>query len=65
MSRKYIFSPSGVDEFYDLDSDPHEIRNIIKTIDKSELKRHREMLVADMEANGDPLLVWAQSIIID
>ncbi|MFC1574226.1 sulfatase-like hydrolase/transferase [Candidatus Latescibacterota bacterium] len=56
---KYIFSPSGVDEFYDLETDPWETKNIFDTVDKKTLKEHRDILLAWIKETGDPLRVWA------
>ncbi len=60
---KYIYSPTEKDEFYDLESDPHETKNIIDSVDRKKLKRHREMLINGMEENRDTLLYWARSTI--
>ena len=34
---KYIYNPTSNDEFYDLDSDPYEITNIIDNVDRKNL----------------------------
>lgn len=60
---KFVFSPSGKDEFYDLDSDPHETVNIIDRIDRKVLNRNKERLFQWMEENNDPLLRWCTRMI--
>jgi len=55
---KYVFSPGGVDELYDLDNDPHEQQNLAQD------PRYRPVLVdmvkrmwRKMEAIGDESLL--------
>ncbi len=65
QSSKYIYSPTSNDEFYDLESDPYETRNIIDAVDKKTLNRHKDILITEMEKNKDTLLYWAKSTILD
>ena len=58
-STKYIYNPTSRDEFYDLDTDPWETKNIINRVDSSILKRHREILMTWIKDTGDPLSSWA------
>lgn len=52
---KYVYSPSDIDEFYDLKNDPAELTNLINTSSHSKqcqyLKKH---LFAQMERSEDP-----------
>ncbi len=53
---KFIFSPGDHDELYDLNSDPHELTNLIgapKVADR--LARMREALMEETAKAGDPL----------
>ncbi|MFC1693661.1 sulfatase-like hydrolase/transferase [Candidatus Latescibacterota bacterium] len=58
-STKYIYNPTSRDEFYDLEADPWETKNIINRIDSNTLKHHREILMNWINETGDPLRVWA------
>ncbi len=60
---KYIFNPEDLDEFYDLDADPFETRNIIDLIDNATLRRHREILLEWITDTKDPLLQWAGPVL--
>ena len=59
QSSKFIFNPLAIDEFYDLESDPYETKNIADSIDKKQLNRFKEMLHQWMKDTHDPLLFWA------
>ena len=59
-SGKYIFNYTACHEFYDLESDPHETRNIIDTVDKKTLDRYEDMLLAWMSETKDPLSGWVR-----
>ena len=63
QSTKYIYNPTSRDEFYDLETDPWETRNIINTIDSKTLARHREILMQWMKDTNDPLRRWAEPMI--
>jgi len=54
---KYVYNPSDIDEFYDLQTDPGEITNRIDAPELApELARLRQRLIAWMEETGDRLL---------
>ena len=58
-TTKYIYNPTSRDEFYDIEANPWEMKNIFNTVDKKTLKDHRDILMAWMEETKDPLRVWA------
>jgi arylsulfatase A-like enzyme len=54
---KYVFSPGGVDELYDLESDPHEVRNLAGDADRREvLIEMCKRMWRKMKAIGDESL---------
>jgi arylsulfatase A-like enzyme len=56
-SWKYVFTPQDIDELYDLEHDPGELRNLSDEPDHAvALNRLRGHLFAWMERTGDPLL---------
>ncbi len=57
---KYVFNYTAGPEFYDLDADPHETRNIIGSIGSTTRKRYEDMLLSWMRETGDPLSNWAE-----
>ncbi len=63
---KYIFNPTSRDEFYDLEKDPWETKNIISSADKEKLAWAKRTLLAWMKETGDhPLFRWAYPILDD
>ncbi|NRP75222.1 Arylsulfatase [Ensifer psoraleae] len=53
---KYIFSPGDMDELYDLDSDPGEMRNLAAEADYADvLSRMRSALIDETARYQDPL----------
>jgi arylsulfatase A-like enzyme len=63
---KYIFNPTSRDEFYDLEMDPWETKNIISSADKDKLSWAKKTLLAWMKETGDhPLYRWAYPILND
>lgn len=62
-SFKYIFNPTSRDEFYDLDADPWETRNIIETADKKNIAWARDILLTWMQETNDPCRVWALPVL--
>jgi arylsulfatase A-like enzyme len=60
---KYIYNPTSRDEFYDLESDPHETKNIINNADRERLSWAKEILIQWMKGNKDPLLFWAKTML--
>ena len=64
-SGKYVFNYTAIHEFYDLESDPFETKNIIDTVDRKKLKRYEEMLIRWMEESKDTLQNWAKCSLMD
>jgi len=64
-SSKYVFNYTATHEFYDLESDPFETKNIIYTVDRKKLKRYEEMLIRWMEESKDPLQNWVKCSLLD
>jgi arylsulfatase A-like enzyme len=63
---KYIFNPTSRDEFYDLEKDPWETKNIISTAVKEKLVWAKKTLLDWMKETGDhPLYRWAYPILSD
>lgn len=63
---KYIFNPTSRDEFYDLEMDPWETKNIISSADKDKLAWAKKTLLAWMKKTEDhPLYRWANPILND
>jgi arylsulfatase A-like enzyme len=62
-NAKYIYNPVDNDEFYDLENDRWEMKNIIERVDGGKLKQMREVLVAWMTDNKDPLLFWGRPML--
>ena len=57
---KYVYSPHGMDELYDLAADPHELINRIDDPGYAELRAElRGRLLAWMVRTDDPLGLWA------
>lgn len=63
-TAKYVYSPHGTDELYDLTADPHELENLIGRADASELLfALQTRLVQWMSDTDDPLYGWARRIL--
>jgi arylsulfatase A-like enzyme len=63
-SAKYVYSPHGVDELYDLERDPSELRNCNDDPAYATLRDELRRRLRDwMVATGDPLALWAQRIL--
>ncbi|MFC1539654.1 sulfatase-like hydrolase/transferase [Candidatus Latescibacterota bacterium] len=60
---KYIYNPTSNDEFYDLDSDPYEMTNIIDSVDRKKLNWARKALLQWMKDTSDPLHRWAEPML--
>ena len=63
-TAKYVYSPHGADELYDLTSDPHELVNGIDDERHAPLlAKLRERLLRWMVATDDPLALWARRVL--
>jgi arylsulfatase A-like enzyme len=63
-SAKYVYSPHGIDELYDLTTDPHELVNRIDDPGYVALLADlRGRLLAWMIATDDPLALWARRVL--
>ena len=61
---KLVYNPNDVRELYDLDNDPHELRNLAYEPDCAELRQDLEgHLVELMEESADPLFRFGSSIL--
>jgi len=60
---KYVYNPTSRDEFYDLEADPWETKNIIEDAPRGDLRWAREALIEWMEKTGDPCLIWARPML--
>lgn len=58
-SFKYIYNPTSRDEFYDLEKDPWETKNIFARADKDKVEWAKKTLLAWMEETKDPCRIWA------
>ena len=54
-TAKYVYNPTDRDEFYNLEADPHEMTNVIDTVDRKTLKGFRQVLMEHIDATGDPV----------
>jgi arylsulfatase A-like enzyme len=63
-TAKYVYSPHGSDELYDLEADPHELVNRVGDPDYAGLRDElRGRLGAWMIDTGDPLALWARRVL--
>lgn len=63
-SAKYVYSPHGLDELYDLEQDPHERENRIEDEAFRPLAEALRRRLADwMVATNDPLARWASRVL--
>jgi arylsulfatase A-like enzyme len=61
---KYVYSPHGSDELYDLEADPHELLNRIEEPGYSGLRGElRGRLLRWMIDTDDPLALWARRVL--
>ena len=65
--RKYVWNATDVDELYDLEGDPAELRNLAgEAAHAGELARLRQRVVAWMEQTQDPLLNhWTRAQLLE
>ena len=60
---KYVYSPHGMDELYDLEADPHErVNRIDDSAFGSQLADLRSRLLAWMVKTNDPLALWTSRL---
>jgi len=63
-NTKYVYSPHGTDELYDLATDPHELVNRIDDPAAGRLLADlRSRLIEWMNRTNDPLALWASRLI--
>ena len=63
-THKYVYSPHGTDELYDLQVDPHELVNRIAEPEYAAVGQDLRTRLRDwMRATGDPLALWAQRLL--
>lgn len=62
-TAKYVYSPHGTDELYDLEADPHEMNNRIDDgASGPQLAGLRTRLLEWMVRTNDPLAVWTSRV---
>jgi len=64
-SGKFIFNYTATHEFYDLENDPHETKNLIDTVSSQTLKPYEDMLINWMDETKDPFSGWAKNGLMD
>jgi arylsulfatase A-like enzyme len=63
-TAKYIYSPHGTDELYDLQADPYELINRVDDPAYARLRHElRRRLRAWMIQTDDPLALWARRVL--
>jgi arylsulfatase A-like enzyme len=64
QTAKYVYSPHGTDELYDLMADPYELVNRVEDPAYSGLRAElRDRLRAWMIETDDPLALWARRVL--
>lgn len=59
---KYVWNLTDIDELYDLEVDPYELKNIIKVPEYSDkLSQLRKKLYGELERCGDPIIGWTKN----
>ena len=63
-TAKYVYSPHGTDELYELDADPHERVNRVDDPALADIQASLRARLRDwMIATDDPLALWAQRVL--
>ncbi|MBA3778472.1 MAG: sulfatase-like hydrolase/transferase [Chloroflexi bacterium] len=63
-THKYVYSPHGTDELYDLEADPHELVNRVADPSYAAMRQDLRSRLRDwMIATDDPLALWAQRLL--
>jgi arylsulfatase A-like enzyme len=62
-TAKYVLNATDHDEYYDLASDPWEMRNIADSVDPSAIKEMRGRLKDWIDRNADPIAFWADPLL--
>jgi arylsulfatase A-like enzyme len=63
-TAKYVYSPHGTDELYDLEADPYELVNRVEDPAHSELRARLQGRLRDwMIKTDDPLALWARRVL--
>lgn len=61
---KYVYTPHGEDELYDLNEDPFEMRNLAGLPEAETLEtKMRQLTIRWMQETNDPLFGWARRIL--
>ena len=57
---KYVYNPTDRDEFYDLAADPHEMHNIIDTVEPDRVEPLKDILWRHIKETNDPVFGMAR-----
>ena len=60
---KYIYNPMSRDEYYDLEADPWETKNVIDRADRKKLAWSKDVLLQWMKDTKDPSHFWAEPML--
>jgi arylsulfatase A-like enzyme len=64
MTAKYVYSPHGSDELYDLQADPAELVNLVEDEASMALRAElQDRLLRWMIETDDPLALWARRVL--
>ena len=62
-TAKYVFNPTDRDEYYDLQDDPWEMRNIIDSVGPAALSEMKGRLREWIDRAGDPIAFWSRPLL--